>query len=141
MRGASARIPGSRIVSPSGRFAGICGCLLAAGGVVCGAFGAHALRGTLTADSMATWLTAVHYQFLHAIGLILVAAFAGDRPGIATKFAIGGFVGGTLLFSGSLYALAVGAPTAFGMATPLGGLAFILGWIALACSIVRSDPQ
>ena len=121
------------------RLAGVAGCLLAGLGVVLGAFGAHALRDRLGADAMAIWQTAVQYQFLHAIGLVLAAAISSRRAGRAATFSSLAFLAGIVFFSGSLYALALGAPRGLGMLTPVGGVAFVFGWIALAFSIARAD--
>jgi len=121
------------------RLAGVAGCLLAGLGVVLGAFGARALGDRLGADAMAIWQTAVQDQFLHAIGLGLVAALASRRASTAAPLASRGFFAGIVLFSGSLYALALGAPRGLGMLTPVGGVAFVFGWIALAFSIARAD--
>jgi len=95
--------------------------------VVLGAFGAHALHDHLVArGSVATWETAVDYQFWHAIALLLWVLFNAGNKGrriIPLTFAIG-----ILLFSGSLYILALGGPRWMGPITPLGGLSFMLGW-------------
>jgi uncharacterized membrane protein YgdD (TMEM256/DUF423 family) len=126
-------------MSRMARIAGLGGCLLAALGVLCGAFGAHALRGTLDPQAMAVWQTAVQNEFLHALALLQVAVICARRAGKAAGIASVAFFGGTLLFCGSLYALALGAPRGVGVATPIGGLAFVLGWIALGCAFVRAD--
>jgi uncharacterized membrane protein YgdD (TMEM256/DUF423 family) len=100
-----------------------------ASAVVLGAFGAHALRGVLDAQASELWHTAVSYQFWHALALTL-AVFAAD--GRSGRLAVRALALGILLFSGSLYALALGAPRLVGVITPFGGLAFIVGWVALA---------
>ncbi|WP_233843247.1 DUF423 domain-containing protein [Dyella sp. 2HG41-7] len=99
-----------------------------ASAVLCGAFGAHALRSVLDAPHYELWHTAVDYHFWHALALALTAfAVKGRWRGIALlAFGIG-----IVLFSGSLYALALGAMRWIGIATPIGGVAFIVGWIAL----------
>ena len=112
---------------------GAVGSLLAALGVVAGAFGAHALRGRLEPASLAAFETAVRYQLVHAIAVLLAverARAVGRMAGIAGVV----FVVGIVLFSGSLYGLALGGPRALGALTPLGGVAFILGWLVLAAS-------
>jgi uncharacterized membrane protein YgdD (TMEM256/DUF423 family) len=101
--------------------------------VLLGAFGAHALSGHLAAQPMSIWHTAVDYQFWHALALAL-AAFAAP-PGRARGLALRAFAIGIVLFSGSLYALALGAPHWIGVITPLGGIAFIVGWIALGLAL------
>ncbi len=101
--------------------------------VLLGAFGAHALSGHLATQAMSIWHTAVDYQFWHALALAL-AAFAAP-PGRARELALRAFAIGIVLFSGSLYALALGAPHWIGVITPLGGIAFIIGWIALGLAL------
>jgi uncharacterized membrane protein YgdD (TMEM256/DUF423 family) len=97
-----------------------------------GAFAAHALRDTLDAHSLELWRTAVQYQFVHALALIGVAIAADDHPSLAARFAGSAFLIGILLFSGSLYVLALGGPHGFGLLAPVGGTALIAGWAALA---------
>lgn len=101
--------------------------LAGASAVVLGAFGAHALRDVLDARGSELWHTAVQYHFWHALALGL-AVFLGGR---GARWAALAFALGIVLFSGSLYALALGAPRWCGAITPLGGVAFIVGWIAL----------
>ena len=109
------------------------GALLMAAGVALGAFGAHALKGRIAADALSIWQTAVHYHAWHALGLVATAALMFQLPDLrALPIGAGLFVVGIVLFSGSLYALALGAPSGIGMITPFGGVAFIAGWIALA---------
>ena len=107
--------------------------LSGASAVALGAFGAHALRGSLDAAAMTTWHTGVEYHFWHALALLVAAV--GLREGRARNVAIGAFAAGIVLFSGSLYALALGAPRMVGAITPVGGVAFIAGWLALATAI------
>ncbi|RUL66393.1 DUF423 domain-containing protein [Dyella dinghuensis] len=103
-----------------------------ASAVLLGAFGAHALRDTLSASQHELWHTAVEYHFWHALALA-VAVWSG--PGRASRIAVILFALGIVLFSGSLYALALGAPRWTGIVTPFGGVAFIAGWIALGLSL------
>lgn len=115
------------------------GALLAAAGVALGAFGAHALKARLASELLAVWNTAVQYHLWHALGMILVglgATIAPDGPWLRAAGIL--LLAGIVLFSGSLYALALGAPRGLGMATPLGGLAFLLGWLAFALALVRA---
>jgi len=100
-------------------------------GVALGAFGAHALKARLEAAQLATWSTAVEYHLLHAIALLALALY-GKATGRAVQPSAALFVAGIVLFSGSLYALALGGPRWLGPVTPLGGLCFLAGWIALA---------
>lgn len=122
------------------RLAGIVAAVLGALAVALGAFGAHALRTLLDADALAVWRTAVDYQFWHALALC-VAALRMPRGGTAALVAALAFAAGCLLFSGSLYALALGAPRLLGVVTPFGGIAFIIGWIALALSWRERTPS
>ncbi len=106
--------------------------LLGALGVVAGAFGAHALRGQLDPALMSAFETGVQYHLLHSIALLGVAWLASRSPGAASATAGWAFVAGIVLFSGSLYLLALGGPRWLGPITPLGGAAFIIGWVAVA---------
>jgi len=100
--------------------------------VAAGAFGAHALKARLPADLLAVFEVAVRYQTYHALAL-LAAAWASSRwPGPAPLWAGGLFAAGTLVFCGSLYLLALTGARWLGAVTPLGGLAFLCGWVALA---------
>jgi uncharacterized membrane protein YgdD (TMEM256/DUF423 family) len=101
-------------------------------GVAFGAFGAHALRARLSADALAIWKTAVEYQFYHALALLLVGLWIAQQPMRALNVAGICFALGTLLFSGSLYALALSGVRVLGAITPFGGLLFLLGWLSLA---------
>jgi uncharacterized membrane protein YgdD (TMEM256/DUF423 family) len=107
-----------------------------ASAVLLGAFGAHALRGVLDARGVELWRTAVDYHFWHALALALVVA--ATRHGRARTVASAGFGVGIVLFCGSLYAMALGAPPWVGAITPVGGVAFVVGWIALGCALRRS---
>ena len=108
--------------------------LLLALAVILGAFGAHGLRARLDADSMRIYETAVLYHFLHALGILLLSVLprtgtpspAGMGPACAILFA------GIVLFSGSLYLLAVTATRILGAITPIGGVLFIAGWLLAA---------
>jgi uncharacterized membrane protein YgdD (TMEM256/DUF423 family) len=102
-------------------------------GVAAGAFGAHLLRGRLSPDMLAVFETAVRYQMYHALALLLTAAAIG-RTGDARLLTMAGwsFVTGIVLFSGSLYALALSGISILGAITPLGGVAFLAGWACLA---------
>jgi len=100
-------------------------------GVAFGAFGAHGLRGRLTPEMLAVFETGVRYQMYHALALLLTAALLPRMPGKAMIAAGWLFTGGIVLFSGSLYLLAVTGVTVLGAITPLGGVAFLAGWLAL----------
>lgn len=112
------------------------GCLA----VGAGAFGAHALRDRLSTDMLSVFQTGVSYQMYHALALLAVGVLLGrfSIDGSAWLTASGWlFVLGTLLFSGSLYSLSLSGITWLGAITPLGGVAFLVGWLALAVGIWR----
>ncbi|KJV30976.1 DUF423 domain-containing protein [Luteibacter yeojuensis] len=107
--------------------------------VAFGAFGAHALRGKVDDTALAVWHTAVEYHFWHALALF--AGIMGLPAGRARRVALTLFGVGIVLFSGSLYALALGAPRWTGAITPLGGVAFMAGWVAAAMSLRNISAQ
>jgi uncharacterized membrane protein YgdD (TMEM256/DUF423 family) len=115
------------------------GALSAAASVVLGAFGAHALKGKLTAGSLATFETAVQYQMTHSLGLLLVGVLMLVL-GVKTPWmtAAWSFAVGICLFSGSLYGLALLGWRWLGPVTPVGGALFILGWLALAYGLLTA---
>lgn len=115
----------------------ILGALSAALGVAAGAFGAHALRGRLTPDLLNVFETGVRYHLVHALALLLVAWATTRWPGRAVNAAGWLFLAGTLLFCGSLYALSLSGMRGLGAITPLGGIAFIAGWAALAWGVLH----
>lgn len=110
----------------------IIGALSGAMGVAAGAFGAHALRARLEPRMLEVFETAARYQMYHALALVAVAWAASRWPGTLTTVAGWCFVAGTLLFSGSLYAMTLTGVRALGAITPIGGVAFIAGWVCLA---------
>ena len=117
----------------------LAGALAGLVGVAFGAFGAHGLRGRLSPDMLAVFETGVRYQMYHALALMLLAAIMmTGRVESARAFAIAGwsFVGGIVLFSGSLYLLAVTGITVLGAVTPIGGVAFLLGWACLVIAML-----
>ena len=109
----------------------LCGAIYGFLGVALGAFGAHGLRERLTPDLLAVWKTAVEYQFYHALALLLVGLLASQRPSIALTNAGICFALGVLIFSGSLYTLALSGQRWLGAITPIGGLLFLAGWALL----------
>ena len=129
-------------MSPQGMI--IWGASLTGLGVVFGAFGAHWLRPRLTEQALEWFQTGLNYHFIHSLAILALAliliwyrsmtlpASSGYLPHSAYAFILG-----ILLFSGSLYLMALGAPRWLGMVTPIGGLCFLLGWIALIISVVR----
>src|SRR5512132_3392257 len=102
--------------------------------VAAGAFGAHALRGTLAPDLFTTFQTGVQYHFVHALGALLVAVLWLQWPQAARGLAVCAslLIVGIVLFSGSLYALALTGVRSFGVVTPFGGLAWLAAWLVLA---------
>jgi uncharacterized membrane protein YgdD (TMEM256/DUF423 family) len=108
-------------------------------GVVLGAFGAHALRGRLDDYLMGVYEQAVFYHFIHALGALIVSLM--PRTGAIAESTAGWVCGlllaGVLIFSGSLYALAITGYRGLGAITPIGGLAFIAGWVMLAWTLLR----
>lgn len=108
------------------------GALLALLGVAAGAFGAHALRDRLDPAMLQTFETAARYQLVHALALFAAGATARHAPRSGVAFACTAFIAGVALFSGSLYALALTGVRTWGAVTPLGGVAFMAGWAALA---------
>ncbi|HEX6040018.1 DUF423 domain-containing protein [Longimicrobium sp.] len=108
------------------------GCLFGLMAVAAGAFGAHALRARLGPDLLAVWETAARYQMYHALALLAVAMAAGRWPGGGWNAAGWLFVAGTVVFSGSLYVLALSGVRWLGAITPIGGVCFLAGWVMLA---------
>ena len=106
-------------------------------GVAAGAFGAHALRARLAPDLLAVFETGARYQMYHAFGLLAVAWAMTRWPGPLAQSAGWLFLAGTILFSGSLYALALSGLRWLGAITPLGGLAFLAGWACLVLAARR----
>jgi uncharacterized membrane protein YgdD (TMEM256/DUF423 family) len=108
--------------------------------VAIGAFGAHSLRGRLDDYSMSVYERAVFYHFVHALGILIVAVLArsGGLTPVAQVRISWLLLLGICLFCGSLYALAVSGIRMLGAITPLGGVAFIAGWIWLAVELLRA---
>jgi uncharacterized membrane protein YgdD (TMEM256/DUF423 family) len=118
---------------------------LAAGGfmalaaVATGAFGAHALKGRLSAEMLAVWHTGVEYHFYHAFGLIAVGLVAMQLPDSALlKWSGWLMLAGIVLFSGILYALALTGTRLLGAVAPIGGIAFLVAWALFAAAILRA---
>jgi uncharacterized membrane protein YgdD (TMEM256/DUF423 family) len=116
------------------------GAILLALAVVLGAFGAHGLQNRLDDYSRGVYEKAVFYHFLHAMGILIVAVLArtGTFPESGVDTVCWFLLAGIVLFSGSLYLLAVTGTRALGMITPLGGIAFIIGWLLLAWRLRRA---
>jgi uncharacterized membrane protein YgdD (TMEM256/DUF423 family) len=105
--------------------------------VAAGAFGAHALRARIAPDLLAVFETGARYQMYHALGLFAVAWACNHWPGTPVRTAGWLFIGGTVLFSGSLYLLSFTGTRWLGAVTPFGGLLFLCGWAALAIGVAR----
>lgn len=118
-------------------FWGVTGALSACVAVVAGAMGAHVLRVVLTPAALATFETAARYHLFHALALLVVAALLERPRHPAVANAAWGFLVGTVLFSGSLYALALTGQRWFGVITPAGGALLITGWLSLAWGLGR----
>jgi uncharacterized membrane protein YgdD (TMEM256/DUF423 family) len=106
--------------------------------VALGAFGAHALKSRLSTDMLAVYQTGVQYHMIHALGLILIALLS-DKLGNSSLVTASGwslFIG-IILFSGSLYVLSISGIKILGAITPLGGVAFLLGWLLLAIAALK----
>lgn len=111
--------------------------------VVIGAFAAHGLKKVLAPEMIEVVKTGMQYQMYHALALLVVAFLLIHKPaGAGLKASGWAFILGSLLFSGSLYALAMGAPRWLGPITPLGGLCFLVGWLLLAIAgwRMKSEP-
>ena len=117
---------------------------LAAGGIAAfaavalGAFGAHALKARLSAEMLAVWRTGVEYHFYHALGLLAVGLVAAQLPD-STPLKWSGWLmlAGIVLFSGSLYALALSGERWLGAITPVGGAAFLAAWALFVIAVLR----
>ncbi len=103
-----------------------------------GAFGAHALRARLEPRLLEVFQTGAQYQMYHALAMVGVAWVASRWPGSLSTASGWLFVAGTVLFSGSLYAMALTGVRALGAITPLGGVCFIAGWVTLALAVMRA---
>lgn len=106
-------------------------------GVALGAMGAHALTGRVAPDRLSVYEVGVRYQMYHALALLAVAWAVERFPWGGTVASGWLFVVGILIFSGTLYALAFGAPRWFGAITPIGGLCFLAGWLLLVAAAMR----
>jgi uncharacterized membrane protein YgdD (TMEM256/DUF423 family) len=111
-------------------------------GVMIGAFGAHGLQGRLDARSMEIYQRAVLYHFIHSLGILIVAAMmaSGMLPRSSGGWICGLLLAGVVLFSGSLYALAISGVQILGAVTPFGGVSFIAAWVMLAITALRTRP-
>ena len=119
------------------------GALLGLLGVAAGAFGAHALRGSVSTRDLEIWQTGAHYQQLHAVLLVAVGLFARatGAKGRALAAASALLTLGVVIFAGTLYAMVLGGPRILGAITPLGGLCLMGGWAALAVHALTGRRQ
>ncbi|WP_078556987.1 DUF423 domain-containing protein [Bacillus alkalicellulosilyticus] len=116
----------------------ILGAINAAVVIALGAFGAHALEQKVTERFLKIYQTGVQYHMYHAMGLIFVGLIAGKLSSLNIIHTAGWFMlVGIVLFSGSLYVLSLTGITKFGMITPIGGLAFIIGWVLVIVAVMR----
>lgn len=113
----------------------VIGSLSAFLGVALGAFGAHGLKNMVAQDMLKVWETAVLYHLVHAVGLVLVGVLCHLMPEVSTVRSAGwAMLAGTILFSGSLYLLVLTGSKPLGIITPIGGVAFLAGWLLLAAA-------
>lgn len=120
------------------------GAISAALAVGLGAFGAHGLEDRVEPSELEIWKTGVSYHFMHALGLVLLGLFLGQRE-LRTPNSTGGTAAGwclllgSIIFAGTLYAMVLGGPRILGAITPIGGLLMIVGWLAFARAALRAD--
>ena len=130
-------IGGSGVALPARRLL-IAGALLMALATAIGALAAHALKTSLAPDRFSVLQTAVLYQFIHALGLLIVGGLTARHASRGLRIAGDLLLAGVLLFSGSLYLLLCGAPQFIGVLTPIGGVCLIAGWCAAAAVFWRA---
>ncbi|HUH94525.1 MAG TPA: DUF423 domain-containing protein [Casimicrobiaceae bacterium] len=117
----------------------IAGAIALAAGVVLGAFGAHAIKGRIGAESFSIYQTAVQYHFWHALGLLGVGILMAQWPGAQTlAWSAWLLIAGLILFAGSLYALALTGAAWLGAIAPFGGAAFIAAWLVVAWAALKA---
>jgi uncharacterized membrane protein YgdD (TMEM256/DUF423 family) len=115
----------------------LAGTILGFLGVALGAFAAHGLKARLDPEMLTIWETGVRYQMYHALALLATGWAAERFPGKPAAWAGGLFIAGVLLFSGSLYALALTGVRTLGAVTPFGGVALLAGWVMLSVAVAR----
>ena len=123
------------------RTAWILGSLSALTGVAAGAFGAHALDSIVAPDLLEVYETGVRYQLFHALALLATGLVSALRPGARWSVPVWLFTAGTVLFSGSLYLMALTGTRWLGAITPLGGVCFLAGWVAMGVIGGRRQPE
>ena len=107
--------------------------------VAAGAFGAHAMKGRVSPELVETFQTGAHYQMYHALALLALGLALGRGTGPVAVWAGWLFIVGSIVFSGSLYALALTGARWWGAVTPIGGVCLILGWVVFAWGIVTAE--
>lgn len=112
----------------------LAGALFLLTGVAAGAFGAHALKQMVSPDRLLVWQTAVLYQLIHGLGLLVIAAMRPHYPSRCLAYAGLFLLAGILIFSGSLYTLVLTDLSWLGAITPIGGVSFMLGWACVTWS-------
>ena len=117
------------------------GSLFGFAGVAAGAFGAHALRGVLSARDLEIFETAVRYQLVHAVVLLGVGLWLMQRPSSVLVMAGWSHIAGVVVFSGSLYVLVLTQTRWLGAVTPLGGVALLAGWLCLAWAALQTQAS
>ncbi|MES1172247.1 MAG: DUF423 domain-containing protein [Bacteroidota bacterium] len=129
----------STATSVSVRAAAVTGAWLGASGMALGAFGAHALRARIAPEMLEIYRTGVLYHLFHAVALLAVAALGSrlSRPRLTVAL----FAAGVLVFSGSLYTLAITGVRTWGAVTPVGGVALIAGWLSIAFGLGRPSAS
>ncbi len=115
----------------------LAGAFFMALGVLFGAFGAHALKKILSPEMLIVYKTGVEYQFYHALGLLLIGLIGFRIESKWLRWSGILLIGGIVIFSGSLYALSISGIKILGAITPIGGLAFVAGWICLAIAVLK----
>ncbi|MFO0724095.1 MAG: DUF423 domain-containing protein [Myxococcota bacterium] len=115
------------------------GAVLGGFAVALGAFGAHALKSRVSVEDLAIWRTAVEYQMYHALALILAGLWSRSQPSPWLARAGVAFVIGSVVFSGSLYGLVLSGIRGLGAVTPVGGVAFLIGWACLLVAAWREQ--
>ena len=128
-------------LSPAARLFVALGAVGGALSVAAGAFGAHALEETVAPERLDTWGTAAHYGLAHALALVLAGLASAHTSSRLVRASGGLFAAGVVVFSGSLYALVLLDLPVLGAVTPLGGLAFIAGWLCLAAGVWRGPAR
>lgn len=119
------------------RFFFVAGSLMAFFAVALGAFAAHGLKSRLSPEMLAIFETGVRYQMYHALGLFAVAWAVSRWPQSSAPLAGWSFILGIVIFSGSLYLLSITGMRWLGAITPVGGVAFLIGWLLLAWTVWR----